>query len=580
MDAFRLAPAQSALQALEANPQLLDHAQRSFGASPPPYRSNQFHDSTLSEEPGSAGGKQQLAEDQRRQFLVDREASRPYQQFDAQTIDEKYRLWRQHSVMKFMPHMPIGVFAPPAYESVKNRWIEQGIWKDSWTDGHPMGGWKHEYPPRTGLDSDSDTEAKPLFGVSPRPSPFPERRRQQKAKQPDRHEQDGEALERYTKEERERNASRPFYQFLYQISKEREGIENEDATSGTPTPLRKIKVIWTERGIWNDKWGVLPGMSWKHEEPCDEYRMNDRYDALCRLAEQINYEAGEGPSRPNFGATTITHAQEDWLSSNDREAQTPPRFYFGNSDHATAWTNPRINDGRKARREPPRVAFLSPIPDESNDHGASEMISTSQQGWHGSTGSTGVSSDGMEERLLAQKSVQSSVSEPDAIGQESWLRRPPVPNTEASHSAAKRPAVVVHGSRVSKSDSKKRGAFGRRINGPGKVLAESSCLPLATGPDEPDSQHSYASQQASPEEQLSSQTVKPASRRSKRIQKLQADKVNSAIGRGVPESSKRPVQARLKRNAKASSKVAEAAKPRGISKPKEPKRSRQQKRRR
>lgn len=36
------------------------------------------------------------------------------------------------------------------------------------------------------------------------------------------------------------------------------------------TAYERLKSAWTKRGIWNNKWGVLPGMSWKHEEPFEE----------------------------------------------------------------------------------------------------------------------------------------------------------------------------------------------------------------------------------------------------------------------------------------------------------------------
>ena len=36
------------------------------------------------------------------------------------------------------------------------------------------------------------------------------------------------------------------------------------------TAYERLKSAWTRRGIWNNKWGVLPAMSWKHEEPFEE----------------------------------------------------------------------------------------------------------------------------------------------------------------------------------------------------------------------------------------------------------------------------------------------------------------------
>ena len=47
-------------------------------------------------------------------------------------------------------------------------------------------------------------------------------------------------------------------------------------TFQTPPPnmnimaYEMVKDKWTKKGIWNKKWGVLPGMSWKHEKPLEE----------------------------------------------------------------------------------------------------------------------------------------------------------------------------------------------------------------------------------------------------------------------------------------------------------------------
>ncbi|KAI9674018.1 MAG: hypothetical protein M1829_003861 [Trizodia sp. TS-e1964] len=77
--------------------------------------------------------------------------------------------------------------------------------------------------------------------------------------------------------ERQREASRPYYQFIYQISKERERIQAEftdgegaDKADINTQAYENIKNTWTKRAIWNVRWGILPGMFWKHERPLDE----------------------------------------------------------------------------------------------------------------------------------------------------------------------------------------------------------------------------------------------------------------------------------------------------------------------
>jgi hypothetical protein len=48
------------------------------------------------------------------------------------------------------------------------------------------------------------------------------------------------------------------------------------ALEALPTPdintlaYERMKNRWMKRGIWNEPWGVLPGMSWKHEQATEE----------------------------------------------------------------------------------------------------------------------------------------------------------------------------------------------------------------------------------------------------------------------------------------------------------------------
>jgi len=117
-------------------------------------------------------------------------------------------------------------------------------------------------------------------------------------------------------EERDREASRPYHQFLAQVSLERDRIlaelnrpkpppkhplliawwgdprdieaevaqwerdmaRHEADERRVPLPIdanaiayERVKAAWTEWHVWNPKWGVLPGMSWHHEVPFDEY---------------------------------------------------------------------------------------------------------------------------------------------------------------------------------------------------------------------------------------------------------------------------------------------------------------------
>ena len=39
-----------------------------------------------------------------------------------------------------------------------------------------------------------------------------------------------------------------------------------------------VKDTWIEKGLWHRKWGVLPGMSWKHELPFEQYLRDEMGD--------------------------------------------------------------------------------------------------------------------------------------------------------------------------------------------------------------------------------------------------------------------------------------------------------------
>ncbi|EPE28169.1 hypothetical protein GLAREA_04960 [Glarea lozoyensis ATCC 20868] len=67
-------------------------------------------------------------------------------------------------------------------------------------------------------------------------------------------------------------ASRPYHQFMQQLRQERQRMIS-DAHSGwnltspgiNTEAAARVKESWKNHGIWNDRWGTLPGMAWKHE---------------------------------------------------------------------------------------------------------------------------------------------------------------------------------------------------------------------------------------------------------------------------------------------------------------------------
>ncbi|EEH11564.1 hypothetical protein HCBG_01019 [Histoplasma capsulatum G186AR] len=272
--------AQMALEALQRDPQLLDYTRRRFSDSPPSYKSHQSHNSTLSQSPIPPGEDQgireenQRREEQRFRLIKEHGASSPYEQFTAQWKAEVNRI--TDAAMNRTEHVPIGIsFYSLAQESVKKRWIEQGIWNDKWNGRTTLAStkWKHEEPEESDSESDTDRPVTPQSRFSFFPTePKPRRQKSDQEKQL--------IAERRAALKREREASRPFHQFVYQVLKESELIQGKTGGEGVTAPAttaddintqayENIKSTWVRRGIWDIKWGILPGMNWKHERPLE-----------------------------------------------------------------------------------------------------------------------------------------------------------------------------------------------------------------------------------------------------------------------------------------------------------------------
>jgi hypothetical protein len=57
-----------------------------------------------------------------------------------------------------------------------------------------------------------------------------------------------------------------------------------------------VRDTWVRRGIWNDKWSILPGTSWKHEQPIKEM-LREELDS-----DYYPLEVGTVEDRPILGA--------------------------------------------------------------------------------------------------------------------------------------------------------------------------------------------------------------------------------------------------------------------------------------
>jgi hypothetical protein len=150
--------------------------------------------------------------------MDERAASLPLQQFEAHVDEEKKRIWNANPRTSWMDesHIAIaGTEEKQAIETVKKRWVEQGIWKDKWDEMaagryRNIGKWKHEEPLELEPESETDMEAESppptlsIFSIPQKPS-------QPKPRRPKSDGEKRRIAERRVVREREREASRPYY---------------------------------------------------------------------------------------------------------------------------------------------------------------------------------------------------------------------------------------------------------------------------------------------------------------------------------------------------------------------------------
>lgn len=312
-----------ALERLRDDPQQLAHERnRLYDEPPPPYSESgeTTEPPTPVPEPPSAVDKTY----QREMRLEAHYKSTPINQFESQAKRERERLEHQLSEKRFgrrqtLPWDNSLDLKANSENNIRSRWVEQGIWGDDWGPAWPKnskpmttkwlhegGGpfqspndprgswpgarWGHEEPDPepdySGSESESESspeqekERRPVMGIfdpgyrPPKP-PRPPCRRPirviQTALGP---------LPQYpipVPTVRNPEASRPYPQFVYQISKEREWIKDEmaHAAPGSAIDLdavayESVKKNWIKDGVWHPEWDDQPGRAWKHEEPDPE----------------------------------------------------------------------------------------------------------------------------------------------------------------------------------------------------------------------------------------------------------------------------------------------------------------------
>ncbi|KAI9849329.1 MAG: hypothetical protein M1837_004789 [Sclerophora amabilis] len=299
--------------------------------------------------------------------------------------DNRLRKWfkrcgRQNSVRDFKA----------AGENVKAAWIEQGIWKSEWRQ--PSGQWKHQEPLELNLQFERDSKSE-LNTDRPPPQDGVQPNRPERQQAPSLTVKSDDEKLRIAKlrmeREREREASRPYHQFIYQVGKERDEIEREtgfqelfesveiDAEgrenvknrwirkgswekymkNDSKSVARKmddcafnfelskekqrlacneleensclasqelknrelfrgqdintkayenVKDRWIRWEIWNDEWGVLPGMLWMHEDPVEVELPND--PAWIAIGPRPGTSQLESPQPP--GINTVAKGPE------------------------------------------------------------------------------------------------------------------------------------------------------------------------------------------------------------------------------------------------------------------------------
>jgi hypothetical protein len=166
-------------------------------------------------------------------------ASLPFRQFEYQVNQIKQNL-KGDRILRGRDDR----IANQASKDVERSWRKQGIWNDEWNHGPGRTDrWKHEL-----IDTCDKLQ------------------QQAQRKKPNKISQD--SLDR----DREDQASRPIGQFLSQVSEERKKLQALLQTTDKMSPkinsdaYEAIKKGWVKQGIWNEEWGVLPGMAWMHEE--------------------------------------------------------------------------------------------------------------------------------------------------------------------------------------------------------------------------------------------------------------------------------------------------------------------------
>lgn len=277
-----------ALADLAENPETLELSRERFDGSPPRYPEYPSGTPTEYGSPDARTEEELRLGELYQKAVQERDASQPRKQFSHQ-VSEEEKLVLRAVVNKTLDVPPGTSISTVARRNVKANWMKQGIWNNEWNDTAD-GCWKHEDFPDN------------LFGDD--------------IKRRWRHRARG-AVKRQSEEKREPQVSRPIHQFNYQLSLETErflhGLGVKEGSIYVPEDINTkayniIKDNWIQRGIWDTRWLILPGMSWKHERPLEEFLGEDliayaREKSLLGQGNNSNNANGRNPSLANSPRT-------------------------------------------------------------------------------------------------------------------------------------------------------------------------------------------------------------------------------------------------------------------------------------
>ena len=389
--------------ALEAVPEQLHHA-----TSQPPKTSTSWpsNDPALFQSPKPPSEEQERREWREQQLIRENWESKPNRQFHAQAFEEYARLKEGSETQ--IRHVPASsVRFTVAYQNVKERWLEQGIWNEDWQNDdqfkgvYPWGKWKHEELDES--ESMPNLEASvhiPRF-LMPPPEEVPTPRQWK----------NGKDLRQFVKRrllrERKREASRPIHQFLFQVSKEREWIQDvmnapqdcvihpsnifaqtavqaltksgwpydkSRTSTSIPNPAaintiayELVKDTWIKRKIWDRKWGILPGMSWKHEQPLEEILSEEICNSAGPIqADVLNDSSCGTREAPPRSTSELPPPTKPIYNTSDRltTAQQEPRA-------AIVSDKPISSSLNASAREPLSVIDPSSLTSDDNNYASS-----------------------------------------------------------------------------------------------------------------------------------------------------------------------------------------------------------------